>query len=471
MRSAFFLLLLVLAPGLGSCKRMPTAESDLKTLQDFASSGDAAGNMCGDGRHAVDPASQGRILVNQKNCASLPPGDPDIQSCKDIQTTLSSVPQAVQKSFFDLGGSIMATVSANQNCESVFADPASPQYAPDAYRRKIAGCTVFAQGGEFPGLAAGDNRLVMFVKNDTASIRHNLVRMFGFFYAQVVPRLKFNGGKGPMLYDYDVRSVVDSSFTSFQTELANQFLNDMLRLESNPATQLKYKLENITAFIGKNGPEKVRSNKKSGSSDLLAGLDFALDGDVTAGGELTQVRLDRFLATVMAEAFDSMNCTQQIRDETKTSFAASYSNFESIETAIIERARSISFEIANKKPMALAASESDGVAPTDTAGLGLWGGGLLGWLRSVFSGGALSSAGSSGYARSPMMAGSSNPRLRANPSAQDGSVGDDLLVQNIGSCPGGCCCQSQNCPGGCCRCGTCGINGCTGGSCVGRRTG
>jgi hypothetical protein len=121
--------------------------------------------------------------------------------------------------------------------------------------------------------------------------------------------------------------------------------------------------------------------------------------------------------------------------------------------------------------LALAASETDGVAPSESAQLGLWGGGLIGWLRGVFSGRAMTTEGSSGYARSPMMAGSSNPRLRANPSAQDGSVGDDLLVQNIGSCPGGCCCQSQNCPGGCCRCGTCGINGCTGGSCVGRRTG
>src|SRR5690606_17148491 len=92
---------------------------------------------------------------------------------------------------------------AKEMCGDIHAREGSPQYAPAAERQKLDSCFVFAQGK--PGTAdAGKSVLALVHSRDSVNIRHNGVRLFGFLFAQFIPRLKdTTNTAGQRSFDFD----------------------------------------------------------------------------------------------------------------------------------------------------------------------------------------------------------------------------------------------------------------------------
>lgn len=446
-----------------SCKRMP--QSDLQTLQDFSANGSVAGNIC-QGSNTTESRFAAHTFINNKMCSTMNPADPDAGKCEVVKRTLTAVPSAVQTAYFDLGGNIAVHSSANMLCSELLSNPKSPQYLPDASRRKISGCLMFVQGGDFKGLAAGQSRLMMFLDNNDLAIQHNLVREFGFLYSQMIPRMTMDTASKK--YNLDIASPEDVKFTGLKVEVASKYLADMVRLEANPAS--KYKLDYIKNHLGVDGPARVRANHAAGSADLLGGLSFALDGETNLDPAQSAVRRERFLSTVFAEAFDSMNCTIELRQDTLQNFALAGQYFTAIESAIVQRATTMSVELSTGRAALVEETPSEGFALNDMSAF--TGSGLGALLSQLFGGGFLNKLGQ-GANRAGQVVGSaaggnddqaltaiSADNTRTGSDSIDGLNNFDSVCQGCCNCPGckGGNCTCSNCPGGCCCGGQCGLS-------------
>ncbi len=430
---------------IAACKMpVPGNISEQKTLDNFAAQDLVSVNSCS-GSNVVRPALSERIVVNKISCAQIPAQSPDKKFCHDVQAYLSAVPVEVQDAFLAMGGSISVRPDSAQLCGDIMSRENSPQFAPAAERQKIDSCFMFVQG-KAGSKDAGKSVLTLVHSMSSENIRHNGVRLFGFLYAQFVPRLNESVDvAGRKTFAFDARLPLGNAFETYKTDLARNFFTDVYNLEKAGG---KIKVSNLAPLIGSEGAARIIANLNAGKVDVFEGLTFGQSPQEIVSATSRQFRLQRIKDFIFAETFDSLVCSNQTRQVAARDFKKTHDFFAELLPVIKERSRLLSSSsAASASSFGLVAKSQNSATADAKAKLSLAGEEqyLLQMLLAAFQ-----QVGAGMGAKFSSM----DPSVNQLGSLLAG--GDDLLS----SCPN-CNCSSGNCSG--CSGGSC--QNCASGSC------
>jgi hypothetical protein len=224
---------------------------------------------------------------------------------REVVTALTAIPTEIQQAFSTLHGEILLTASPTKFCH-----PRRGSVLPETqvatgcvlmtFYRDATGTAAGAATDSFEDLAqlpaaqpTGPRKLRSFMLVLGANVdivRHDLVRQFGYAYAQIYSHL-FLDAAGHMVFDEARRP---DPFLASRAALVRAFLRDALGSSFVPRAALDDEL-------GAGGAATVEANLAAGRA-WSQGL-FAKDGETTR-----LARLDAFMDAVIADAFDSTHC-------------------------------------------------------------------------------------------------------------------------------------------------------------------
>lgn len=438
---------------MSACK--PASISEQKTLDNFAAQGLVSVNSCS-GTQGVRPALAERIIINKTSCAQISASSAEKKYCDDVKAYLTAVPVEVQDAFIAMGGSINVRPDSSALCTDIMSNESSPQFAPAAERQKIDSCFMFTQG-KAGTKDAGKSVLAIVHSMNSENIRHNGVRLFGFLYAQFVPRLNESvDNSGKKTFAFDAKLPIGSSFETYKSDLARNFFADVLKQEKAGG---KVKVSNLAPLIGQSGAEQVIANLNAGKVDVFEGLTFAYSAQENVSATSRQLRLQRVKDFIFAEAFDSLVCSDKTRSVANRDFKKTSDFFASLLPVIKERSRMLASSQAaapNLASVATKSAKSSGGTKLSLAGEEQY---LLQMLMAAFQ-----NAGAAGGLGGATGASGLQGLFSAMDPTKSGAGLDSLLSGDGGglfsSCPN-CNCSSGNCSG--CSGGSC--QSCANGSC------
>ena len=175
--------------------------SSLNTLDEFA-------GIAGSNKMNVCHGGSG-VSVSNINAGSL---------TAVVKSTLSAVPEGVQKVFSSAGGQIIVDSSeARAKCANVINDP---KVVRDIYGG--------AASGVFTCWRAQNGKPIIYLEEDEAKIKHSLLRVFAYFITQaVVP------GASKVSSTASLAKVSQDKFN----KLSESFLSDLEKIDSSRASR------------------------------------------------------------------------------------------------------------------------------------------------------------------------------------------------------------------------------------------
>lgn len=466
--NAFGIALSVIVVASG-CRPAGSKSSDTKTLDQMASGSGMSLYSCAAtpvaNSYVSETAMQHVILPDGSSCGKN--SDAKCAAVKDVLSIIAARnPMLVQNYFDTIKGNVKISEAAVEvACRKPFSDANSPQFVSEQDRKTIAGCWSIAQ------MPDGSSVTALVMSEDPAKIRQGGIRIMGMFYGQAVQQMSKNAS-GKFVYDpnYTPTDGVRKTLWDKKKELALLFLDDVRKAEVSSGG--KYKLENIKS-LDANAVAAVRNSPDTKSLNIDTIFPNA-------------VKMQRFVDTVMGEAFDSGFCqAEQNIKANATSFAGTMGVFNSEILPDLSALASAMGTPASQAPV------SASTAASSNQGFGLMGGGFFASLMGLFGQGAAGGVpnqqqGTPYYPQqgvnpanptnNPQLPGY-NPSLPANVAQQPGYINPSqqrfaqpgidiaMLGQIFKGCSGGnCSCadgQCSNCTGGCAG-GNC---SCPGGNC------
>lgn len=289
-----------------SCKPAGNSGSDVKTLDQMASGSDASYSCAASGtanNGYVSEVAMKHVLLSGGVPCSESKGNPACKAMQDVLNIIASRSDILVRNYFDTikGNISLSNENVETLCQSSFSDPNSPQFIKDDLRRKIDGCWSIPKGAD------GKYVVAMVHKQDAESIRRNAIRVFGMFYGQAVQQM-VKQSDGQFAYDlnYSPSDGPRKNLWDAKKNLASLFLKDVAAA-SKPGSN--YNLEKL--------PFLKRSLTADDKAKLANGQG-ALDDSLF---ENNKVYYQRFVDTVMGQAFDSGFCQAEANiAANKTSF-------------------------------------------------------------------------------------------------------------------------------------------------------
>lgn len=278
---------------LGFGCRPKAGSSDVKTLDQMAS-GSGANYSCALSQSAqknlyVSSVAMERVVLSDGSNCSAKSSNATCEAMQDVLNVIAAKNETLVRNYFDtIKGQIkISNDSVLKLCQSSFSDSNSPQFIKPELRAKIDGCW------SIPKLADGSYAVAMVHKEDAESIRRNGIRVFGMFYGQAVQQMS-KDASGKFAYDpnYIPTDSVRKNLWDKKKELAQLFLQDV----KDASASGKYSLDNLP-FLTADAKAKVNS-----TADVSA---LPLD---TLFAKTDAIAMQRFVDTVMGEAFDSGFC-------------------------------------------------------------------------------------------------------------------------------------------------------------------
>ena len=455
--STAVLLVAIGLAALAGCKR-DEASSGQKTLDNFAAGKTVRVNECKGTSKVIFPEDRIRFS-GVEFASSLSKADRDRAEGPyraAVREYMSSLPEDMQRAFLNFGGSVLISDKAGELCGKPFSDPSSSQYTASA-RADLESCFIYARGGE--GTMDQNQAIFTIVhKPDARAIRHGGVRVFGFLYAQFFPRLaKSPEGSSAAPYTFNNDAMQDESgFRPYKRRLATSFLTDVV-------DKGIYDLANLEPLLGSGAGAVIRRNISADSSaDPLADVSWLRPGETSLTSAEIDVRRDRFMDFVFAEAFDSMRCSEASVAVMKSEFPKTHREFLAVDQAILALSKILAESAtpqsgaSGNTGLALAGGSREAKGPANLAGGSSPLSEILAMLLPALGGlkpgaapiGQIGPAGGSKFGSSGGMFGSMFGQLK-----QSGCPGGVCQVDG-GGCAGGCCGGSggggcTNCSGGC----------------------
>jgi hypothetical protein len=438
------------------------SKSDVKTLDQLASGKGMGTYSCAatpvENEYVTKTAMQKVTLADGKTkCGSS--ADPKCAAVKDVLSIIAKSKQELVQNYFDtIGGNILiSNDSVAKVCQAAFSDPKSEQYVSEENRKTISGCWSIAQ------LADGSSVTTLVMSESPDAIRQGGIRIMGMFYGQAVPQMSNIGG-GKFVYnaDYTEADSVRKTLWDKKKELAQIFLDDVRKAEA--ASGGKYKLENLPLLDAK----AVKLIRDASDSKSLV-IDTIIPD---------RINRQRFVDTVMGEAFDSGFC-QAAENNTanEKSFAGTMNVFRTeILSDLTDLTKTMGTVVTPSNQV-----QASNVNANSNQGFGLFG---SGFFASLLGMGTMGNTGVNFYVNpanptnNPQLPGYNpslptntmqqpgyiNPALNQNLRAAQTGVNIGMLTQLFGglsrgntSCPncnvaGGCTGGNCGCPGGCSTC-------------------
>ena len=198
-----------------NCGREATDAATLQSLDNLAAGRRIHTNFCAaSGSELKDPKRtvlQSHIVIDQRISGS---------TYKDLLTetraALTAVPPTVQAMFVAAGGSILVTPDAKARCASAVGGRENDSINDSCYIL-----------GPIPEEGIQQS-LDILVAPTAESIRHNLVRQFGYIYARFLTRLKFNGYTNTGIKYFSLMADVPDSLKADKDALAGAYLADVI---------------------------------------------------------------------------------------------------------------------------------------------------------------------------------------------------------------------------------------------------
>ena len=281
---------ILVASQVASCQRTASNGSDVKTLDQMASGSGSNYSCAADGQSPassyVSTVAMQRVFVadGSKCSDSKNSSTETCRAMKDVLNVIAAKSEILVKNYFDTikGNILLSDDMVAKLCQSSFADPNSPQFVKEDVRSKIDGCW------SIPKVSEGVYAVTMNHKANASSIRNNGIRVFGMFYGQAVQQMSMANGKFSYDMNYKPDDGVRKTLWDHKKDLASLFLQDVKAGEAGGQYSLT-KLPYLTAA----GITKIRAGSAPAVDTSL------FDGDIS---------LQRFVDTVMGEAFDSGFC-------------------------------------------------------------------------------------------------------------------------------------------------------------------
>jgi hypothetical protein len=450
-----------LAISASGCKVSSENTSQQKTLDNFAAGRTVRVNECKGSETVI--LSNDRIKFSGAQFSGA-----DGEKSKEthraaVRDYMSALPREIQQTFINFGGQVLITERAAELCARPFSETGSPQFVAQG-REQLESCFIYAKD---PSASGAQSQAIFTIvhKPDVKAIRHGGVRVFGFLYAQFFPRLQRSPAGSAIPYTFNNKLLSDDSgFRGYKSRIAASFLTDMVDKGT-------YDLANLAPLLGDGAAGVITENVRSGSADPLKNVTWRRKGESTLTLAEQDIRRDRFMDFVFAEAFDSMRCSSASVAVMKAEFPKTHREFVAVDQAIIMLSQKLAESV---NPASASAGErSFSLAGGGSAtGAGLSTNNLASLLNLLFP--ALAGAsGTSGASGGPGVLGQGGDSLQA-PQGVDLSQLQNMqgmfgnLFQDLqqGGCVGGTCNCDGGCAGGCC--GNAAGGGCTtcSGGCV-----
>lgn len=312
----------------GGCKPNVQEATQVKTLDNFAIGEKVRTNVCSvnpavrSGKEFVNPLAdtEGRIRFGDDVAESL-----RTTLRKDISETLTAVPAETQQMFIKLGGYINVTSKTGELCSKRFKQAGKNKTASGL--EGITACFTYDTQGT-------KSRFRINITPNDGDIKHSLVRVFGYMYAQFYSRIGEAEGAAKAAGDkLELKESESFRFANIKIRLAQNFLADMVESKTfDLATMEKIIGSGSEKIIRQNyaALNKVSTSKKVNLSDeinqnfdtktdavvaatkdfdLLNGVSFVYPGEkIELTAEQKDTRRRRFEDYVFAEAYDSFYC-------------------------------------------------------------------------------------------------------------------------------------------------------------------
>lgn len=299
MRTPFKLASVILLSNFSLLGCKPTRGSQVQSLDDLAAGSDAHKYQCKVPANALQSLSpnekQHIVMPDGKNCADQPSNP----FCEAVAGYLGRLPKELRSNYFEvLGGNVKIVEKDNMeySCAQALAVEGSPQFVPQADRRKVKSC-----------YNLGGNILSIIHEANVDDIKENGLRAFGMFYAQGPSRFKLvtkEGGKRG--FEFVPRITDDTKFLDKKRELATIFTKDLANLELKEKG--KYSLERLKPLLSDKEIAALRSKSASPFAWITNDENLLKSN---AADQPEYIRQQRLVDTIWGEAFDSYHCSTE----------------------------------------------------------------------------------------------------------------------------------------------------------------